>query len=95
MEYFLSDEPSARILLTAGFHTGRAKIAEFFQEAVPENQLKVEEIFEMDADGRRRPWQPQAPEEAVGERKKWLVVAKLKRNLIACPLNDPILTEEH
>jgi hypothetical protein len=79
MNHFLSAEPSARIFVIAGFHTGRAKMAAFFEEAVPENGLEIEEIFEMDADGRRRLWEPQAPEEHIGERKKWLVVARLKK----------------
>ena len=79
MLHFLSPEPSARVLVIAGFHTGRAKIAAFFEEAVPENGLEVEDIFDMDADGQRRTWNPQAPEEPIGERKKWLVLARLKR----------------
>jgi nicotinamide N-methyltransferase len=79
MTYFLSKDPSARILVIAGFHTGRAKMAAFFEKAVPENGLEMENIFEIDATGRQRIWHPQAPEEAIGERKKWLVVARLKR----------------
>jgi hypothetical protein len=82
MQYFLAPAPSARILVIAGFHTGRAKLAAFFENAVPNSALEVEEIFELDADGRRRVWQAHAAEEAVGERKKWLVVAKLKRNMM-------------
>jgi nicotinamide N-methyltransferase len=81
MQYFLAPAPSARILVIAGFHTGRAKLAAFFENAVPDSGLEVEEIFELDADGRRRVWQSHAVEEAVGERKKWLVVARLKRNM--------------
>lgn len=79
MEYFLSTANSARVLLIAGFHTGRAKISAFFEEAVPKNNLEVEHIFEMDANGRRRTWDADAAEEPVGERKKWLVIARLKR----------------
>jgi hypothetical protein len=79
MIHFLSPDPSARVLVIAGFHTGRAKIATFFEEAVPPSGLEVEEIFDMDADGQRRTWDARAPEQPVGERKKWLVLAILKR----------------
>jgi hypothetical protein len=63
MSHFLSTDEAARILLIAGFHTGRGKIAAFFEEAVPNHDLEAEEIFEMDADGRRREWEPAAAEE--------------------------------
>ncbi|KIW06330.1 uncharacterized protein PV09_02793 [Verruconis gallopava] len=79
MLHFLAPHPAARIHVIAGFHTGRAKLAAFFEDAVPNAGLEIERIFEMDADGRRRPWQPGAPDEPVGERKKWLVVASLRR----------------
>lgn len=79
MLHFLSPDPAARVFVIAGFHTGRARMAAFFEEAVPEVGLQIEEIFEMDADGRRRGWEPKAEEELIGERKKWLVVARLKR----------------
>lgn len=82
MSHFLSTYESARILLVAGFHTGRGKIAAFFEEAVPKHDLVAEEIFEMDADGRRREWQPDAVDEPVGERKKWVVLARLMRQRI-------------
>jgi nicotinamide N-methyltransferase len=53
----------------------------FFEETVPEAGLEIEEIWETDADGRRRPWMPNAHEELIGERKKWLAVARLKRRV--------------
>lgn len=79
MLHFLSPAPEARVFAMAGFHTGRAKLAPFFEQAVPREGLEVEEIWEMDADGRRRGWEPGRAEEPAGERKKWLVVARLRR----------------
>jgi nicotinamide N-methyltransferase len=81
MLHFLSRDPAARVFVVAGFHTGRAKMACFFEETVPQGGLETEEIWEMDANGSRRPWKPYAPEELIGERKKWLVVARLKRRI--------------
>ena len=81
MLHFLADTPDARIYCIAGFHTGRAKVAPFFEEVVPEQGLEVEEIYEMDADGKRRPWVKEryGGQEDMGERKKWLIVARLRR----------------
>lgn len=81
MLHFLADTPKARILCIAGFHTGRAKMAPFFEEVVPQEGLAIEEIFEMDANGERRPWAKERDggTENMGERKKWLVLARLKR----------------
>lgn len=79
MLHFLSPEPSARIFVIAGFHTGRARMAPFFEETLEEEGLEIEDIFEMDANGERREWKSDVPEEMSGERKKWLVVARLKR----------------
>jgi hypothetical protein len=39
--------------------------------------LKVEEIYEIDVDGQRRPWQNARPGEGKEESKKWCVVAIL------------------
>lgn len=81
MLYFLSDSPDARVFVIAGFHTGRAKMAPFFGEAIREAGLEIEEIFEMDADGKRREWavERDGGREDVSGRKKWLVVARLRR----------------
>lgn len=70
------------MLCIGGFHTGRVKIASFFEEIVPESGLEVEDIFEMDATGRRREWRParDGGREDIGERKKWLVLARLRRS---------------
>ncbi|CAN9261898.1 unnamed protein product [Alternaria alternata] len=81
MLHFLSNEPSARIYCIAGFHTGRAKVAPFFEEVVPEQGLEVEEIYEMDVNGQRRSWAKERDGglENMGERKKWLVFARIRR----------------
>lgn len=81
MLHFSADTPDARILCIAGFHTGRAKLAPFFEEVVPRHGLEIEDIYEMDADGRRRPWAKERDggTENIGERKKWLVLARLRR----------------
>lgn len=81
MVHFLSDSPDARVFVIAGFHTGRAKVAPFFEEVVPEVGLEVEEIYEMDAEGKRRAWAKERDggREDVGERKKWCVLARLRR----------------
>jgi hypothetical protein len=81
MLHFLSQSPDARIYVIAGFHTGRAKMASFFEEAVPEAGLEVEDIFEMNAEGARRMWAKERDggREDIGERKKWLAVARLRR----------------
>ncbi|KAF2092042.1 hypothetical protein K490DRAFT_32985 [Saccharata proteae CBS 121410] len=80
MLHFLSPEPEARVFVIAGFHTGRAKMAPFF-DVVLEEGLEIDVIFEMDAEGRRREWAKERDggAEDHGERKKWLVVAQLKR----------------
>ncbi|OCK75151.1 hypothetical protein K432DRAFT_386363 [Lepidopterella palustris CBS 459.81] len=81
MLHFLSPSPHARVFVIAGFHTGRAKLAPFFNEAVGEEGLEIEEIFEMDADGKRREWlaEQDGGREDHGERIKWLVVSRLRR----------------
>ena len=80
MLHFLSPSPDARVFVIAGFHTGRAKLAPFF-EVVGEEGLEIEDIYEMDADGKRRRWQAERDGgiEDHGERKKWLVVSRLRR----------------
>lgn len=83
MLHFLADVPQARIYCIAGFHTGRAKVAPFFMETIPQQGLEIEEIFEMDANGKRRSWTAERDggKEDIGERKKWLVLARLRRAL--------------
>jgi EEF1A N-terminal glycine/lysine methyltransferase len=80
MLYFLSDEPEARVHVIAGFHTGRAKMAPFF-DTVREEGLDFEEIYEMDADGVKREWavERDGGREDITGRKKWLTIACLRR----------------
>jgi len=81
MLHFLSPSPDTRVFVIAGFHTGRAKLVPFFEEVVGEEGLEIEDIYEMDADGKRRRWQAERDggTEDHGERKKWLVVSRLRR----------------
>ncbi|KAI5370331.1 putative lysine methyltransferase, S-adenosyl-L-methionine-dependent methyltransferase [Septoria linicola] len=80
MLHMLSLSPEARVLAIAGFHTGRANLAAFFDEAVAQG-LEMEDIYEEDADGVRREWLPERDGgfENHTERKRWLVIAVLKR----------------
>lgn len=80
MLHFLTLDPAGRIFAVAGFHTGRSKLAAFFDCAVEEG-LEVEEIYEEDDEGRRRDWERERDggREDHTARKKWLVVARLKR----------------
>lgn len=80
MLWLMANTPDARIFVVSGFHTGRAKLANFFDEAVA-GGLSIDEIYEEDADGNRRAWAKERDggTENVTERKRWLVVAVLKR----------------
>lgn len=80
MLHFLTHESDGRIFVVAGFHTGRARLAAFFDIAVEEG-LQIEEIYEEDVEGKRREWlkERNGGKENVTERKRWLVVARLKR----------------
>lgn len=80
MTHFLSPEPSARVFVIAGFHTGRAKVAMFF-DRVGDVGLEVEEIWEMDANGVRRGWERERDggRDDFGDRKRWVVLARLRR----------------
>lgn len=79
-----SDTPTTitdpRVLVTGGFHTGRPNVASFFRTAEREG-LQVEERWEVDVDGGRREWvdEGREPGEDITNRKRWLVVAVLKR----------------
>ncbi|KAK7622955.1 hypothetical protein IWX50DRAFT_633042 [Phyllosticta citricarpa] len=80
MLHFLSPAADARVFVIAGFHSGRARMAAFFDVAADEGLL-VEDVYEMDAEGRRREWarEREGGAEDHGERNKWLVLARLKR----------------
>jgi hypothetical protein len=76
MAYFLSQQPDAKVLIVAGFHTGRAKVAHFF-EVIGNVGLVVDAIWEISTDGDRRVWDPQQ-EGGIGLEKRWMIVACLK-----------------
>lgn len=74
-------DPGGRALVVAGFHTGRATLAAFFDICV-EQGLEVEEIYEEDVNGVKKEWVRELRDgstENVTERKQWLVIARLKR----------------
>ena len=81
MSHFLStDDESGRVIVVGGFHTGRQKVAPFF-DVLREEALEVESIEEVDVEGNKRPWMRERDggREDVTARKRWLVVAVLKR----------------
>lgn len=80
MAHLLTKEPSGKIFVIAGFHTGRAKLAQFFNVIEPQG-LEVEEIYEEDVEGLRREWMRERDggREDVTGRKRWLVIARLRR----------------
>lgn len=78
IRWFLN--PEGRAWVIAGFHTGRAKMRGFYEEdALKEAGLEVEKILERNADGSEREWKTDRGIEDVTERKRWLVVAILRR----------------
>lgn len=74
--HFLSAKPEARALVIAGFHTGRPKVAAFFDIAVQAG-LAIEAIWERDADGGERGWER---ERVDMDKNRWMVVVILKRD---------------
>lgn len=83
MLHFLShDDEHARVWVIAGFHTGRATLASFFEVAC-EAGLEVERIWERDVQGNEREWvkEAQSRPEDVSEKRKWVVVAILGRTV--------------
>lgn len=80
MLHFLSLEVDARVWLVAGFHTGRANVASFLNTG-KEAGLGVEVAWERDVDGNEREWtgEQKAGNDDIVERKKWLLVAILRR----------------
>jgi nicotinamide N-methyltransferase len=76
--WFLKDEGKAWVI--AGFHTGRAKMAPFFdRDALAEHGLEVESIVERDPNGKEREWTFDRGIEDVSERKRWLVISVLRK----------------
>ena len=76
MAHFLALDRAARVLIVAGFHTGRAKVVQFF-ESILAVDLVIDEIWEMSSDGYRRPWDPER-QGTIGEGTRWMVLASLK-----------------
>ena len=80
ISYFLKEDQEARAWVVAGFHTGRAKLKGFFdREGLLAERLEVEKIWERDCAGKERQWDEEREEEDKTVRKRWLVVAVLKR----------------
>lgn len=81
VDFLLKQTAEARCWVVAGFHTGRAKMAGFFDEEAlrEEAGCEIEKIWEQDCDGKQREWVKDKAEEDSGTRKRWLVVAVLKR----------------
>lgn len=80
MLHFLSLDADARVWLIAGFHTGRTNLASFF-ETGKEAGLEIDAAWERDIDGREREWTSEHKDgnDDIVERKKWLLVAILRR----------------
>ncbi|RDL40538.1 putative NNT1 putative nicotinamide N-methyltransferase [Venustampulla echinocandica] len=69
-----------RAWVVAGFHTGREKMRGFFEEeALRKDGLETVRIWERNAEGEEREWVPDRGHEDVTTRKRWLVVAVLKK----------------
>ena len=80
MLHFLTLDPKGRVFIVAGIHTGCAKLAAFFDVAEEEG-LEVETIYEENANGVRGTWVSEVvvDNDALTYRKRWLVIATLKR----------------
>lgn len=80
MLHFLSVEPNARVWVVAGFHTGRAAVASFFDVASNAG-LEAEKIWQRDINGNEREWlsEKDGRRKDVIERSKWHVIAILRR----------------
>ena len=78
IRWFLA--PEGRAWVVAGFHTGREKMRGFYAtEALATADLEIERIWERNADGKEREWVEDRGREDITERKRWLVIAILKR----------------
>lgn len=84
MLWFLDAQPASRVWVVAGFHTGRAIVAGFFETAVRMG-LEIETIYERDLVGEaedggevRREWMAVREDEGPENRRRWCVVAFLK-----------------
>ena len=71
------EDVSARACVVSGFHTGRAKMAGFF-DVIGQVGLMIDRIWEEDINGQQRAWDRER-EDDQSERKRWLAIAVLKR----------------
>jgi nicotinamide N-methyltransferase len=80
--WFLAE--GGRAWVVGGFHTGRERMRGFFEAAeLSQEGLEVERIWERNAAGTEREWAEDRGNEDITERKRWLVIAIVKR------LGDP------
>jgi len=78
--WFMKD--GGRAWVVAALHTGRQKMRGFFEEEkLQETGLVIERIWERDATGKERAWVSDRGIEDVTERKRWLVIAILRRRI--------------
>ncbi|EPS28915.1 hypothetical protein PDE_03861 [Penicillium oxalicum 114-2] len=87
MDWFLA--LGGKVWCVAGFHTGRAIVAGFFETALA-NGFEIERIFEKDLVSRdehggeiRREWVSEREGESPENRQRWCVVAVLQRKTSA------------
>ncbi|KAI0157319.1 hypothetical protein GGR57DRAFT_461563 [Xylariaceae sp. FL1272] len=71
---------TARAWVIGAFHTGRANVRSFFDEAgLARHGLEVERIWERDCDGVERAWVGDRGVEDLSVLKRWLVIGILRR----------------
>lgn len=88
IDWFLKEDPDGdgRCWVIGAFHTGRPKVVAFCdEEALAALNLEIEAIWERDCDDQERPWSVDRGVEDVTERKRWLVVAILRRRRKSTP----------
>ncbi|KAM3484122.1 hypothetical protein MY8738_002561 [Beauveria namnaoensis] len=79
IEHFLSHQADARCWLIAGLHTGRTKVAMFYDVAeLKKFGLEIEFIRERDCNGLEREWKEERYDDSQYQ-KRWLVLGVLKR----------------
>ncbi|KAF3319076.1 hypothetical protein TWF173_003530 [Orbilia oligospora] len=77
MLHFLDDGPTSRVVVVAGLHTGRQKMANFWDVAA--KSFDIDTIKERDIDGIEREYEADRGIEDVVERKRWLIIGTLKK----------------
>lgn len=92
MLLYLDHRHSSLVLVVAGLHTGRRKVANFF-EVASANGLAINSITEVDVEGNHRKWEEDRGFEDQVERKKWLIVGILKRSSSSTVEVEAIATE--